>query len=476
MSTNCSYHPLQVLLFSAFFPFFTACAQEPSESQPNLSAATDKSKVAVPWREQGENWSTFLGPRGNGQSSEKGVAPLLWNPHPPIMWEIPLGVSYGGPAVVGKKLYQFDRVGSRERLTCYDVMTGGSLWFWESAPVYYRDMFGYNNGPRCSPIIDGDLIFLYGVTGQLHCISALTHQPVWSRDTLKDFGVIPNFFGVASNPYVYADKLLVMIGGSPAESQVLTTEQIALVKPNGSAIVAFDKQTGQELYRVGNDLASYASMTVQTIHGKPTGLAFLRSGLVAFDPDNGQELFQYPWRADFRDSVNAAVPITDGNSIFISESYQIGSTLLAANAGPWSVQWKDNVARNRCKFRAHWATPVLVHGYLYGCSGRNPDDSDFRCIRWQDGNVQWTDRRRERSSVTAIDDFLVVLGEYGKLELVKANPEKLEIVASCDLSQVAASDGRPLLSEPCWAAPIISHGLLYIRGNDRLICMQLIPN
>jgi outer membrane protein assembly factor BamB len=349
------------------------------------------------------------------------------------------------------------------------------LWFWESGPVNYRDMFGYNNGPRCSPIVDGDQIFLYGVTGLLHCINAQSQKPVWSIDTFKEFGVIPNFFGVASNPCVYGDKLLVMVGGSPDESQGLTTEQISLVKPNGSAVVAFDKLTGKELYRVGNDLASYASLTVQKVGGQPTGLAFLRSGLVAFDPDNGKELFQYPWRADFRDSVNAAVPVTDGQRVLVSESYQIGSTLLAADTAPWSIQWKDSGARNRCKFRAHWATPVLIDGYLYGCNGRNADDSDFRCVRWEDGNVQWTDRRHERSSVTAVDGYLIVLGEYGKLELLRPNPEKLEIVAECDLSQVAASDGRPLLTEPCWAAPVISHGLMFIRGNDRLVCMQLIP-
>jgi outer membrane protein assembly factor BamB len=470
MRKHSLHRPAYLFCLLSIFLFFGACAQEPPKSQSALQG-----KSHTEWLEQGEDWASFLGPRGNGHSAEKGLDPSLWKPHPPILWDIPLGISYGGPAVVGQKLYQFDRVLSKERLTCYDVSNGKPLWHWDSDPVNYRDMFNYNNGPRCSPIIDGDLIFLYGVTGQLHCIDAQSHKSIWSVDTMKKYGVIPNFFGVASNPFVFGDKLLVMIGGSPQESQSLKTEELALVKPNNCAIVAFDKRTGKELYKTGNDLSSYTSMMVQEVAGKSTGLGFLRSGLIAFDPNDGKELFQYPWRADFLESVNAAVPVTDGQRVLVSESYQIGSTLLNATTSPWSIQWKDSGARNRLKFRAHWATPVLIDGYLYGCNGRNEDDSDFRCVRWEDGNVQWTHRSHERSSVIVVDGYLVVLGENGKLELIKPNPDKLDVVASSDLSQVASADGQPLLTYPCWAAPVVSHGLLYIRGNDRLICMQLIP-
>lgn len=475
-----------VLLFfsTLLFPtlLFTGCKPAPAQNAGTLGTSGTQvtpetsSTVAIqtPRTAQGEDWASFLGPKGNGHSSEKGVDPSLWQPHPPIVWELPLGVSYGGPAIFGTMLYQFDRVGDREQLKCYDIMTAKPLWNWQSGPTPYRDPYGYNNGPRCSPIVDGNLIYLYGVTGNLYCVDATTHNLVWEKDTFKEYGVISNFFGVASNPIVHGDKLLVMIGGSPAESQGLTMMNLAQVKPNGSAIVAFDKRTGKELCRVGNDLASYASLTVQIVAGKPTGLAFLRSGLLAFDPDSGKELFSYPWRADFLESVNAAVPVTDGQKVLISESYQIGSTLLNAASQPWSEVWQDKGPRNKLKFRAHWATPVLIDGYLYGCNGRNEDDSDFRCIRWEDGKVQWTDRRHERSSVTVVDGYLVVLGEFGNLDLVRPNPEKLEVIAHSDLAAINAKTGGPLMEWPCWAAPVVSHGLLFIRGKDRLICMQLI--
>ncbi len=439
-----------------------------------ISAANAQTPT-IGTRSVGEDWPAFLGPRGDGTSSETGVQPGLWKPHPPIKWTMKLGVSYGGPTIAKGRLLQFDRFGDAERLTCYNAETAAELWQAETT-VEYEDMYGYNNGPRCSPIVDGDFVYTYGVTGQLTCWQLLNGKKLWQKDTLKEYGVVQNFFGVASTPYVFKDLLLVMIGGSPTASQFVPAGRLDQVKPNGSAVVAFNKLTGQEVYRVGNDLASYTSMTVRELNGKPTGLAFLRSGLLAWEPESGRELFQFPWRAKMMESVNAALPVTRGNQVLISEAYEIGSSLLAVGAGKPKPVWQDAGALRKHAFRAHWSTPVWVGDYLYGCSGRNQPDADFRCIRMSDGKLQWAERRHERSSVLLVDGYLIVLGEYGRLELVKANPQKFDVVAAANLEQIAdPSDQKSLLKYPCWAAPVLSHGLLYVRGADRLVCMELIP-
>ena len=427
-------------------------------------------------RQAGEDWPAFLGPRGDGTSAEKGVDPELWKPHPPIKWTMELGVSYGGPTIVKGRLLQFDRFGDDERLTCFNAETAEELWRAETK-VVYEDLLGYNNGPRCSPIVDGDNVYTFGVNGQLTCWRLDDGQQIWQKDTAKEFSVVQNFFGVASTPYVYNDLLLVMIGGSPPESHLVPAGQLDRIKPNGSAVVAFNKLTGKEVYRVGNDLSSYASMTVREINGKATGLAFLRSGLMAWDPESGKEIFKFPWRASMRDSVNAALPVMRGNQILITEAYEIGSALLSVAGGKPKPVWQDTgTSVRKHAFRAHWSTPVWVGDYLYGCSGRNQPDADFRCIRMSDGKLQWTERRHERSSVLLVDGYLIVLGEYGRLELVRTNPEKFDVVATANLNQIAdPTDKQALLEYPCWAAPVLSHGLLYIRGMDRLICMELIP-
>lgn len=88
----------------------------------------------------------------------------------------------------------------------------------------------------------------------------------------------------------------------------------------------------------------------------------------------------------------------------------------------------------------------------------------------------WQDIRRERSSVLAIDDHLIVLNEKGKLDLIRPSPDQMLVEASVDLSDLPCEqDGEPLLQYPCWAAPIVSHGVLYVRGKKHLLSFQLIP-
>lgn len=421
-----------------------------------------------------EDWPTFLGPRGDGTSSETGLDPGSWNPHPPILWTAKLGVSYGPPTVADGKLYQFDRYNDSERLTCYDAAKGDVLWHWEY-PVMYSDSYGYNNGPRCSPIIDGDRAYIYGVTGQMSCVSIATGKPLWTKNLNEVYGVVGNFFGVASNPCVHENLLLTMVGGSPAASQSLTSNELQYVQPDGNAIVAFDKITGEEVYQVGDDLASYSSVVVRTLNDRPVGLALARSGLLAWEPSSGQELFRFPWRAGLRDSVNAAVPVTAGNRILLSEAYEIGSVLLEISGATPKVVWKDAKRQLRdCSFRAHWSTPVLVGGYLYGGNGRNQPDCDFRCIDFETGEVQWTFWRHERSSVLLVDNYLVAIGELGTLKLLRPNPASVEEIVSVDMNAINSTDGEPLLRSPCWAAPVLAGGRMYIRGRERLVCFELL--
>ncbi|MFK7736733.1 MAG: PQQ-binding-like beta-propeller repeat protein, partial [Pirellulaceae bacterium] len=372
-------------LFCSLAFIASGCAQEPEQTNSSKPAAVGNSKSnstlgpndavgsdsatrysAAHWSfanqqfaqinvdrrvPEGSDWTKFLGPQSNGSSLETGVDVALWDPHPPLNWVIPLGTSYGGPARVGNRLLLFDRFGDNERLSCFDTESAQELWRSEM-PVEYGDMYGYNNGPRCAPIVDNDLVFTYGVAGQLSCCQLKTGELVWTRNLNTEFGVVQNFFGVASSPYIFENLLLVMVGGSPASSQSPSSSRIDLVEPNGTAVVAFDKKTGEERYRLGDDLASYASVAVEEIHGKPTGLAFLRSGLLAFDPLAGTECFTFPWRSSKFESVNAAMPVVTEDQILLSECYEIGSVLLQIqDSGQPSILRQDEGRYRELSFR-----------------------------------------------------------------------------------------------------------------------------
>ena len=131
--------------------------------------------------------------------------------------------------------------------------------------------------------------------------------------------------------------------------------------------------------------------------------------------------------------------------------------------------------------KAHWNTVVHHDGYLYGCSGRNPPDGELRCVELATGRVMWRQEGLARSSLLYIDAHFLCLAEYGELLLFKASPEKFEMISGVVLRS-PAGEGTPadvapprLLNHPAWAAPIVSHGLMYVRGRDRLVCLELIP-
>jgi hypothetical protein len=132
---------------------------------------------------------------------------------------------------------------------------------------------------------------------------------------------------------------------------------------------------------------------------------------------------------------------------------------------------------------------VYHDGYLYGSSGRHEYDAELRCIEWKTGKVMWSEKGLTRCSLLYADGHFVCQAEEGQLIVFKANPEKYEPVSEVELQAPlaagpalepapkapAAEAGRLLLKSPCWAAPVLSHGLLYVRGNDRLVCLELIP-
>jgi len=416
-------------------------------------------------RAGGVDWPAFLGLDHDSKSPEKGIQ---WPAEGPrVVWQRRLGTSYGICSVSRGRAFQFDRAGKSAALFCLKSETGEEIWKFEY-PSEYDDMYGYDPGPRCCPVIDGDRVYILGVERMLHCLRVLDGKVVWKKDTTQDFGVQQNFFGVGSTPIVEGDLLIVHIGGSPPDSPGIQSGQ---VKGNGSGIVAFDKRTGAVKYKITDELASYASPLVTTINGRRWGFVFARGGLVAFDPATGKVDFQYPWRARILESVNASNPVVAGDLVLISECYSVGSSVLRVKPGGYEVVWLDGRKRDQ-SLATHWNTPIHLDGFVYGSSGRHTAEAELRCVELATGKVQWSMPRLTRSSLLSVDGHLVCLGEDGALRLLKADPKKYEEVGKLVLK---SPEGEPLLKYPAWAAPILSHGLLYVRGKDRLVCLDLIP-
>lgn len=431
------------------------------------------------WSRPGEDWPSFLGPTANGRSSLAAIGTPWPAAGPRQCWQLELGEGYCSPAVARGVTLVFDRVGEENRLRCVAAETGRLLWEGRT-PTAYTDMFGYDGGPRAAPVIAGDWVLTYGAEGLLTCWSLLNGRRQWQVDTANRYHVVRNFFGVAAAPVVFqpagADArrlVIVQVGGSPPGDEPADPQRLDLVKGLDSGLVAFDLKTGAEVWRSTAELASYSTPVLTTLAGKPRLLAWMRNQLLLVDPATGRVFDRFRWRADELFSVVAASPVVAGSQVLLSETYGPGSVVLET-AADQLVEVRRDPARSRPRtaLRAHWATPVVHDGVVYGSTGRNAGDALLACADWATGTLHWTRRGLGRASCTLVAGHLVVLGEFGDLLLLRATPTACEVVSECRL--LNAEDGSELLAPPCWAAPVISHGYLFVRGAGRLVCLDLL--
>jgi outer membrane protein assembly factor BamB len=435
---------------------------------PGNSFSADPQNEALPddlgTRKFGADWESFLGKNSNSYSPEKGIAP--WPASgPKILWGARMAEGYSMPAISRGRAFLFDQAKGTARLRCCNSENGKELWSF-TYDSDYQDSYGYSNGPRCYPVVDGARVYILGPEGLLHCINISNGKVIWKINTVADFNVIQNFFGVGSTPTIDGELLLVPVGGSPKGSDKNDFSQL---KGNGSAVVAFNKYTGKIVYQFSNELASYSSPLIATIDNRKYGLHFARGGLIGFEPATGKQDFFFPWRSRILESVNAATPVVVGNKIFISETYGPGSALLEVNKGAIKVLWDDETRGRDKAMLAHWNTPIHVDGFIYGSSGRHKSNAELRCIELNTGKVKWSVPELTRCSLLQVDGHFICQAEDGLLYLIKINPEKFEKVSVASLS----ANGVSLLQEPCWSAPVLSHGLLYVRGRNTLICIDL---
>ena len=434
----------------------SGCVASPSpESEPAANETPGADRLGL-------DWPKFLGPTDDNVSAETGILKPWPKNGLRKVWDCELGVGYAPPVVAGGRLFHFDRFGDACRLTCRDAGTGKFLWKHEY-PTNYEDTYGYDPGPRACPVVDGDRVYVYGPDGVLVCVTAADGKEVWKFESKAKYYFHKNFFGVGSVPLVDGDLLLVAVGGSPKGPR---PNDLREAKSNNSGIVALDKKTGEVKYAAVDELASYASPIIATVGGKRTGLYFARGGLVGFDPKTGETAFRYKWRARIEESVNASNPVVVGDRVLLTECYEIGAALLDLKGGKprevWTDAEKDRVDK---ALMCHWNTPIHHNGFVYGCSGRHDSDADVRCVELATGDVKWRKRRTARCSLLFADGHFICLSEYADLTLFKANPEKYEEVSRFELP----------LDAPCWAPPVLSRGLLYVRGKGKLIAYELIP-
>src|SRR5437773_2106828 len=230
------------------------------------------------------DWTAFLGPTHNAISTETRLSRRL---PPPLVWEFTKGTGYASPAIAGERLVLLHRLGNEEIVECLHRETGATNWQFRY-PTDFEDRYGYNNGPRSSPVIDAARAYTVGAQGQVHCLDLATGKLIWKRNLESEYLVRQGFFGTASTPLIEGQLLIVNVGA-----------------PGGPSVVGLDKTTGLEIWRAGKEWGpSYASPVPAVVHGQRRVFVFAggesnppTGGLLSIDPSNGRVDFAFPWRS-----------------------------------------------------------------------------------------------------------------------------------------------------------------------------------
>ncbi len=416
------------------------------------------------------DWTSFLGPAHNAYSSETKILKKFPASGPPLVWEVSKGTSYSSPAIAGDKLVFFHRRGNLELVECLHPENGRKYWQY-AYPTEFEDRYGYNNGPRASPIIDGERVYTMGAQGRFHCLDLTNGQVLWKRDLQAEFKIPQDFFGMASTPLLDEDQLIVNVGA-----------------PGGPTVAAFDKMTGRVKWVSGTEWGpSYASPIPATVHGKKRVFVFAggeskppTGGLIMLDPVTGSINFTFPWRSKSYESVNASCPVIFGNNVFISASYKTGGAMLEI-----TPDFKARVMWTSPDFGMHFQTPIHKDGYLYGFDGRNEPDASLACCEAKTGKIvwrvtpEWMDKisvngqmqerlmSTYRGTLLHVEGRFLALGELGHLLWMELTPQGYK----------EASRAWLFGARETWALPVLSHGLLYIGQNSgntpRLLCYDM---
>ena len=388
---------------------------------------------------QAQDWPQFLGPTRNGRYVGTNLPSVFPKTGPAVVWKRAVGQGFSGPIVAEGKLILFHRLGDKETVDCLDAATGKEIWRFDYA-TRYRDDFGFDEGPRSTPTINSGRVYTFGAEGLLHCLDFATGKKLWAVDTHQQFDVRKGFFGAACSPLVEGRAVLLNIGGS---------------KPSG--LVAFDKETGKVIWAVSRDEASYSSPVAATVGNLRSVFCLTRNGLLVVDPANGNVRFEFPWRARIQASVNAATPLIVSDLVFISASYQTGAALLQLAGSELKKVWSsDDVLSN------HYASSVVLDGYLYGFHGRQEQGPSLRSVQLQTGKVMWSVDSFGSGTVTLAGEQLLVMKENGELLIVAATMKAFRPIAK---AQIVPGTVR--------AYPALAQGRLYVRNENTLICVSL---
>jgi outer membrane protein assembly factor BamB len=385
------------------------------------------------------DWPQWRGPNRDGISQETGWLAAWPESGPKRLWEAPVGVGYSSMSVSRGRVFTMGNVADKDQVHCFDAETGKVLWKHEYACAA-KDPNGFP-GPRCTPTVDGSLVYSVSRHGDLFCLDAKTGAVKWSKNLVKDLGGrepmhgddhSKEAWGYSGSPLIEKGWVLVEAGGK------------------GASVVAMDKLTGDVIWKAGDDFPGYSSLIAWDQAGERIFAQFSDNDIIGRRMKDGSELWRRVWKTSY--GVNAATPIPVAGDLFVSSGYGSGCARYKVGASDLEEVWRNKNMRNQLN------SCVLVDGFLYGF-----DEADLKCVDWKTGDAKWSDKSYGKGALMFADGKLILYSPTGKLGVAECSPSGFKQLASV----------QALKGQNTWAPPVLANGRIYVRNLDTVAAFDV---
>jgi outer membrane protein assembly factor BamB len=390
------------------------------------------------------DWPQWQGTDRMGVSKEPGLLKEWPAAGPAMAWEAKnLGGGYSEPSIAAGKVFGMGNRGSDEIVWALSEKDGKQIWAMPIGPAYKQGSPQGNEGPACTPTVDGDFLYVEGLGGTVACLQVADGKIVWKKSFTADFGGQMPQWSFRESPLVDGDRVFVTPGGRDA------------------TFVALNKKTGETLWKClvpGAPRASYVSAIVADAGGQRQYIQFTQKALVGVAAADGKLLWSYDKPAN-RQGIICSTPVLHDSEVFASSAYTTGGGLIKLSKDDKGGVKFDEVYFTKNMQSQHGGM-VLIDGALYGASGGN-EGGFLTCIDFATGKVLWTDRKVPKGSIAAADGRLYFRTESGVTYLIE--PSQKGLVEHGQFKQPDRSKAN------AWPHPVIANGKLYLRDQDVML-------
>jgi outer membrane protein assembly factor BamB len=415
-----------------------------------------------------DDWPQWMGAKRDDVWRETGIVQAFPQKGLPVKWRAPVGLGYSGPAVAGGKVYLLDyeqesgkvtnspggrdRLQGSERVLCLDANTGKLLW----THAYERPYnISYASGPRCTPTVEGGKVYTLGAEGNLLCLDADKGNVIWQKDLTKEYKFETPVWGFSAHPLVDGDLLYCVVGGQ------------------GSVAVAFDKNSGREVWRaLSAPEPGYCPPMMIEHGGKKQLIIFHPEAVNSLDPMTGKVHWSVPIMPSY--SMSIAPPRLLGDHLFTS-AYNNAAVMLQLDAtkpDP-TVTWRGKV---QMAVYCSNSPAFLMGNEIYGCDSQT---GALMAVQIADGKRLWetveptSGKPRARYGTAYLvqhQDRFFLFNEQGDLILAQLSPAGYKELGRIHVLEPTNNTfGRPVV----WSHPAFAMKCLFARNDRELVCVNL---